>query len=69
MEVRPAEIARLEPVHDHVQAGFLRIADEHRLVDARGTGRIAPFELIGRFVREGRGVEVGGEGRTRRQHQ
>src|SRR5216684_4659176 len=46
MKVRAAEVARPEPVHDHVQAGFFRIADEHRLVDAGGSGRVAPLELI-----------------------
>src|SRR5712692_7911319 len=36
MKVRPAEVARLEAVHDHVQPGLFRIADEHRLVDVGG---------------------------------
>src|SRR6266571_5279191 len=39
MKVRPAEVARLETVHDHVQPGLFRVADEYRLVDAGGASR------------------------------
>jgi len=47
LKVRPAEVARLEPVHDHVQPGFFRIAYEDRLVHAGCAGRVAPLELVG----------------------
>src|SRR6516164_10105018 len=59
MEVRPAEMVALEPLVEHdVKPGLRRVAHEHRVLRAGGAWRI-PFDLVGKFVGERRGIELG----------
>ena len=59
MEVRLAEIARLEAVENHVEPALGRIAVQHDLIDAGRAGRVAPFVLIRQGVDDGLGIEAG----------
>src|SRR5215475_10075983 len=56
MEMRLAEVARLETVEDDVGSALGRIALQDDLVGACGAGRIAPLVLIGQSVDDGSGI-------------
>src|SRR5215467_6938817 len=56
MEMRLAEVARLESIEDDVEPAFGRIAVQDDLVCAGGAGRIAPLVLIGQGVDDGSGI-------------
>src|SRR6516164_7749750 len=56
MEVRLAEVARLESIEDDVEAGLGRIAVQDHLVGACSTGRVTPLVLIGQNVGDGSGI-------------
>src|SRR5262245_27803057 len=56
MEMRLAEVAGLESIEDDVGSALGRIALQHNLVGAGGTGRIAPLVLIGQSVDDGGGI-------------
>src|SRR5499426_258357 len=59
MEVRPAEMVALEPLVEHdVKPRLRRIAYEHGVLRAGGAWWI-PFDLVGQFVGESRGIELG----------
>src|SRR5262249_14703148 len=59
MEVRPAEMAALEPLVEHdVKPRLRRIAHEHGVLRAGGAWWI-PFDLVRQFVGESLGIELG----------
>jgi hypothetical protein len=59
VEVRAAEMVALEPLVEHdVKPRLRRVAHEHGVLRAGGAWWI-PFDLVGQFVGESRGIELG----------
>jgi len=56
MEMRLAEVARLESIENDVEPALGRIALQDDLVGACSTGRVALLVLIGQSVDDGSGV-------------
>src|SRR5262249_20506178 len=67
MPVRPAHIAGQPFGQHHVEAAFLvRIALQHRLLDARIVRVVLPRDLIWQLERHGAGIELDGAARRDR---
>ncbi len=58
--MRIAEAAGLERVDIDIKFGLVRVAVKDGLIGRGLAGRIAPFELVGRHVGDGRRIEFGG---------